>query len=159
MLSKGDARLRSVEWALMKTPPCLLSCLLPCLPCPEADKEKPVLSEPGEAAASHLCAHRLSWVPWGLLIPQRFCWCLRAAVRLKCHTHCHIRQPGTQSRECVFSVPAWPSVGIRTRGDWCQPDGAKGRKRACLRWVIWPKQWPGVHLDGFGTQEREGATP
>lgn len=47
------------------TPPLApLSCPCPSCPIPE-QTQSPSPPGPGEAAVCHLCAHRLSWLPWG----------------------------------------------------------------------------------------------
>lgn len=43
---------------------------------------------------------------------------LRVAVKLKCRRHRHPCQPGTRSRWCDFSVPAWQSTDIQNWEAW-----------------------------------------
>lgn len=117
MLSEGDARLWSVEWALMNTPLVPLSCLLPLLPHPRADTEINPCGARGSCSLSPTCPQTVL----GALRAAdhlEFLLIVRGAVKLRCHRHCEPGRHRGASAVCQLTEPAAQSSQSRMDSAW-----------------------------------------
>ena len=95
-------------------------------PVPKLTRRNQSSLEPGEAAACHLRARRLSWVPWGLLIPWRFRWHLRAAIKLEVSQALSYKSAWHTERRVWFLCSSLRESGHPNHG-WLNSDG-KGQE-------------------------------